>query len=104
MKIRYKNYLLTLTDSRRWDFSRLVTRQRVGDGDKRNPTGESYEAEEILGYDMQMESVIKDIIILETENKFKDETIDLKIFLEGFEESKNELIKIFKEQFKIEVK
>lgn len=104
MKIKYKNYLLTPTESRRWDFTILNKRRRVGSGDKRNPNGEEYEKEEILGYDMTLESVISDIIILESVNECKDEIVELNKFLLKFEESKNELIKVFNEKFKIEVK
>jgi len=104
MKIKYKNYLLTPTDSRRWDFSKIVIKKRIGNGDKRNPNGEEYESEDILGYDMRMESIIEDILMLETVNKLKDETVELKEFIKTYKECKDELIKEFSNNFKIEVK
>lgn len=92
MKISYKQFRLTYTESRRWDLSRILTKKRIGDGDRRNPKGEEYEYEEVLGYDMLLENCLKSIVEMDSVESFDNETVELKEYYSKYVECKNKLL------------
>lgn len=90
MKIEYKNYVITPPQhGGGFDLSRKVTRKKM-DKTTKEPTGETYEAEKIIGYNMGVETIIQHIIEAELSNN--NETISLERFLEEYKREKNEIL------------
>lgn len=96
MKIKYKNYTLEpcSTAQGRYDLSRKISRRKMNAGDTPNePTGETYEADDTIGYGMRMETCIKNMIELEIkENNSELELVDyLKMYRKLAKEIKDYL-------------
>lgn len=62
MIIEYKNYKMESSTDGGFNLTRRVTRNKWDEN--RQPTGETYEEDEIVGYNMQLTSCIKKIIHL----------------------------------------
>ena len=82
-----ERFQLNQTTANRFDLIEKVIRQKKDSED-------TYEAENILGYDMQLESCINTII--SEKLKDKKETVTLKQFLEEYKKEKEQLLKTIK--------
>lgn len=82
-----ERFQLNQSTGNRFDLIEKVVRNK-------KDSEETYEGENVLGYDMQIESCIN-LIIAE---KFKDnkETVSLKQFLEEYKKEKEQLLKTIK--------
>jgi hypothetical protein len=97
MKIRYRNYLLEITDNRRWDFHKIVKRRKTEeDGTK----GEEYEQEVLLGYDMQLETIAQEICLLEVRDNNPVE-LTFEEFFNEYKKEKDELKNMINEKLKV---
>jgi len=82
-----ERFYLNQSNSDRFDLVEKVVRSK-------KDSEETYEAENVLGYDMQIENCIKKIIA----ERLKDnkETVSLKQFLEEYKKEKEQLLKTIK--------
>ena len=103
MRIKYKNYILESSNAVRWNFIIIEERQRIGSGTAKNPNGTVFEFENYRGYDMELETIVSQILILECKKENSGKTLELNQFLESYKKQKSELIEIFKNEFKIKV-
>ena len=87
MIIEYKNYILEQTVHDRFNIKHIVKFK-----DKK--TGETKIREDILAYDVTIETGINEIIFYRL--KKKQETTDLKGFIQEFKREKEELINTLK--------
>ena len=97
MKIRYKNYILEFTTNRRWDFYKIVKRQKVGDDGVK---GDEYEQDSLLGYDMQLETILKEICLLEVQVNNPVE-LTFEEFFTAYKKEKDELKNMINEKLKV---
>jgi len=100
MKIRYRKYLLEFTDNRRWDFSKIIKRRKVGEGTTNDPKGEEYEQAVLLGYDMQLETIVQEICLLEVGNNNPVE-LTFGEFFNEYKKEKDELKNMINEKLKV---
>ena len=94
MNIKIGKYRINQSvNSARFDLVEVVKRQKK-DKATGKPNGETYEAENNLGYDMRLESCIERIVI----NKLREntKTVELKEFLEEYRKEKQEIEKLVK--------
>lgn len=82
-----ERFQLNQSSPNRFDLVEKVVRQKKDSED-------TYEAENILGYDMKIESCINTII--SEKLKTKEETVTLKQFLEEYKKEKEQLLKTIK--------
>lgn len=87
-----ERFKLNQSTSDRFDLIEVVTRQKVGKD--RKPTGETYQSENIMGYDMSLENCIQKIVAEKL--KVNESTVSLKEFLEEYKKEKEQLIKQIK--------
>lgn len=94
MNIEYKDYLLKQSiGSDGFDLVRKVVRNKKDKATGEN-TGETYEAETVIGYDMTIEKCCKSIIMEEL--KQRQETVDFDRFLTEYTKQKEELLNTIK--------
>ena len=94
MNIEYKDYLIKQsTNSNGFDLVRKVTRNKK-DKDTGENTGETYDSETTIGYDMSLERCAQ-YIIMEELNKEKV-TVKIDEFLKAYKAEKEELVKTIK--------
>lgn len=88
MIIEYKDYkIVPSTNSAGFDLIRKVERTK-------KDTAETYEGEDVLGYDMKIETIISTIIAIEMKKNVK--TVSLQEFLTEYKSQKNELMNYVK--------
>jgi hypothetical protein len=88
MIIEYKDYkIVPSTNSAGFDLIRKVERTK-------KDTTETYEGEDVLGYDMKIETIISTIIAIEMKKNVK--TVSLQEFLTEYKSQKNELMNYVK--------
>lgn len=87
MNIKYKNYTLIQQESG-FDLVETVQAQKIGDGDMKNPTGEMYDKEVNIGYNMRLDTCFHKIAHLELLKQ--KSTVELREF-------RDEFAKIYKE-------
>jgi hypothetical protein len=88
MIIEYKDYkIVPSTNSAGFDLIRKVERTK-------KDTTETYEGEDVLGYDMKIETIISTIIAIEMKKKVK--TVSLQEFLTEYKSQKQELMNYVK--------
>lgn len=90
MDIKYKNYKL-IQQAVGFDLIQLVESRKIGDGTPQKPTGELYMKENLIGYNMQLESCINKIITLEL-LEYK-ELVELKDYIVKYREIAEEIKK-----------
>lgn len=84
MIIEYKDYkMVPSTNSAGFDLIRKVERTK-------KDTTETYEGEDVLGYDMRLETIVSEIVALEMKKNVK--TVSLQEFLEEYKREKQELL------------
>jgi len=88
MNIKYKTYTLVQQESG-FDLVETVQSQKLGDGTMQKPTGEFYDKEVILGYNMRLDTCFKDIIHLELLKK--NSTVELHEFRDEFKKLSDEV-------------
>lgn len=94
MIIRIKDFRLEQQPTKGFDLIREVKSKRIGDGDLRNPTGEDYIKDELIGYNMTLESCITNIIhIIQSDDLT---IVSLQEFLESYKQLKEEILNILK--------
>lgn len=94
MIIRIKDFRLEQQPTKGFDLIREVKSKRIGDGDLRNPTGEDYIKDEIVGYNMTIENCITKIIHIIQSDDTK--VVSLQEFLESYKQLKVEILNILK--------
>ena len=88
MIIEYKDYkMVPSTNSAGFDLIRKVERTK-------KDTTETYEGEDVLGYDMKIETIISTIIAIEMKKNVK--TVSLQEFLTEYKSQKQELMNYVK--------
>jgi hypothetical protein len=88
MIIEYKDYkIVPSTNSAGFDLIRKVERTK-------KDTTETYEGEDVLGYDMKIETIISTIIAIEMKKNVK--TVSLQEFLTEYKSQKQELMNYVK--------
>lgn len=88
MIIEYKDYkIVPSTNSAGFDLIRKVERTK-------KDTTETYEGEDVLGYDMKIETIMSTIIAIEMKKNVK--TVSLQEFLTEYKSQKNELMNYVK--------
>lgn len=88
MIIEYKDYrMVPSTNSAGFDLIRVVERTK-------KDTTETYEGEDVLGYDMRLETIVSEIVALEMKKKVK--TVSLQEFLTEYKKAKEELMNYVK--------
>ena len=88
MIIEYKDYkMVPSTNSAGFDLIRKVERTK-------KDTTETYEGEDVLGYDMKIETIISTIIAIEMKKSVK--TVSLQEFLTEYKSQKQELMNYVK--------
>lgn len=88
MIIEYKDYkIVPSTNSAGFDLVRKVERTK-------KDTTETYEGEDVLGYDMKIETIISTIIAIEMKKNVK--TVSLQEFLTEYKSQKQELMNYVK--------
>lgn len=93
MRIEYKNYTMETSSYGGFNLTQKVTRNKTDKNKK--PTGETYDADDILGYNMKLPSCISRIMHLEHCNK--DEKMQLQDYIKMYKrdvEIINNLLKI----------
>ena len=88
MKIQIKDYTLTPSDNvkDRFDLTQKIIRK--------GKTGVKYEASEIIGYGMTLESCIKSVIALELDKD--NSVVSLKEFVEAYKKEREVIMDILK--------
>lgn len=94
MIIKIKDFRLEQQSTKGFDLIREVKSKRIGDGDLRNPTGEDYIKDELIGYNMTLESCITNIIHIIQSDDFT--IVSLQEFLESYKQLKEEILNILK--------
>lgn len=88
MIIEYKDYrMVPSINSAGFDLIRVVERTK-------KESTETYEGEDMLGYDMKLESIVSTIIALEMKKNIK--TVSLQEFLTEYKRQKEELMNYVK--------
>lgn len=88
MIIEYRDYkIVPSTNSAGFDLIRKVERTK-------KDTTETYEGEDVLGYDMKIETIISTIIAIEMKKNVK--TVSLQEFLTEYKSQKQELMNYVK--------
>lgn len=100
MNIKYKTYTLTQQESG-FDLVETVQSQKIGEGTLQKPTGELYDKEIPLGYNMRIDTCFHKIIHLEL-LKIKD-TVELKEFRDEFKKLHDELTKLMQYENNLEI-
>lgn len=72
-----------------WDIVEIVTSRKMGDGTINKPTGEEYQKESEIAYNMQLHNALEHIIHLRT--KKNESTVSLNKFLTEYRKEKQEL-------------
>ena len=90
MKIEFKNYTMEASPEGGFHLTREVTREKteIIDG-KKEGLGEYYKDNEVVGYNMRLESCIKKIIHLN--HCSIDETVSLKQYMKMYKEYLEEI-------------
>ena len=91
MNIKYKTYTLIQQESG-FDLVEAVQGQRVGDGDMKKPTGEMYDKEVNIGYNMRLDTCFHKIAHLELLKQ--KSTVELREFRDEFRKIYDELTKL----------
>lgn len=95
MKIKYRDYLITPCDNSvdQFDLSRMVQRQKVGEGTRADPKGEVYNSTQEIGYGMRLPYCFEKIVGQETLESFsKEEIIEMSQYLSKWKEEKEALV------------
>lgn len=88
MIIEYKEYrMVPSMNSAGFDLIRKVERTK-------KDTTDVYEGEDVLGYDMRLESIVSTIIAIEMKKNVK--TVSLQVFLTEYNSQKSELMNYVK--------
>ena len=69
-----------------WDLVQIVKSRKLGDGTLQKPTGEEYEKEVELAYNVSLEYIIGKIIHLQL--KKQNSTVNLSNFIEEYKREK----------------
>jgi len=95
IKIRYKQFLIEPSQmSYQWDLNEEVEYQKIGEGTRENPTGETALRYNNLGYDMTFEKCVEKIVkILASEG---EEIAEINELLNRYQA----IFKEIKEEFK----
>ena len=91
MNIKYKTYTLIQQESG-FDLVETVQAQKIGDGDMKNPNGEFYDKEVIIGYNMRLDTCFHKIAHLELLKQ--NSTVELREFRDEFKKIYDELTKL----------
>lgn len=92
MKIEYKDYTMETSSEGGFNLSKRVLRNKVDENKK--PTGETYDFDSVIGYNMQFRSCINKIIHLELCEK--DEVMSLKEAVDLWNSKYEEIKQIIK--------
>ena len=91
MNIKYKTYTLVQQESG-FDLIETVQAQKIGDGTMQKPTGEFYDKEVNMGYNMRLDTCFHKIAHLELLKR--NSTVELREFREEFNKVYDELTKL----------
>ena len=97
MEVQLTGKYKAISDEYGWNLVESVTRNKVKKGEKgvnAEKTGEVYEANNVIGYNMSFEGVLKKVIHLNLHNKKLPVT--LKEFLEEYRKEKNTVEQLIK--------
>jgi len=92
MKIEHRDYTMEASSEGGFNLSKRVKRNKVDDDNK--PTGETYDFDFVVGYNMSLQSCIKKIIHIN--HCSKDEVVTLKEYLELYRKEVKEIENLIK--------
>lgn len=91
MNIKYKTYTL-IQQEVGFDLIETVQSQRIGEGSLQKPTGEMYDKEVNIGYNMSLDTCFHKIVHLELLKQ--KSTVELREFRDEFRKIYDELTKL----------
>jgi len=91
MRIEHRDYTMEASSEGGFNLSKKVKREK-GNGLGKKGTGEYYDDDAIIGYNMSLESCIRKIIHIN--HCSKDEVISLKEYIEMYRKEVNEIKKL----------